>query len=329
MRLLRGSYPYAEICQLTYNFLPIFQEHPEAWNAVRQMPVSNSKISDYMQEWYNAVDEQDKVYVEKLANTIDISINRSPINIVTNDNSVNLTFTHKDDFSLTPINTINEWDGWRAGVWEKHPDGNITNKPVQYRGFPESNIWSHWMYAHATSFVKYNITDLKAFKYASYFGLASRDCGGAASMQFVAHVDSVEIYRSKELYLADHGVYIEFAIPQGAKNLTIEIDDLGNNGCDHYVLGEPKLFYTDGQVAGGADINADVNKDGYIDLYDVMIVRSGMQNTTTYNTDINNDGITDEADLLIVKMAAMEAIIAASPGKRKIKLTTWGAIKQR
>ncbi|MDE0397679.1 MAG: hypothetical protein OXL96_07755 [Candidatus Poribacteria bacterium] len=76
------------------------------------------------------------------------------------------------------------------------------------------------------------------------------------------------------------------------------------------------------------EIDADVNNDGYVDLYDVMIVRSGMQNSTSYDTDINNDGVTDENDLAIVKVKAMEAIIAASPPKPKFKLaTTWAEIK--
>ena len=75
-------------------------------------------------------------------------------------------------------------------------------------------------------------------------------------------------------------------------------------------------------------IDADVNDDGYVDLYDVMIVRSGMQNSVSYDTDINNDGVTDEVDLLIVKAKAMEAIAAASPRKRKVNITTWGNLKR-
>ncbi|MDE0401687.1 MAG: hypothetical protein OXL96_28160 [Candidatus Poribacteria bacterium] len=79
-----------------------------------------------------------------------------------------------------------------------------------------------------------------------------------------------------------------------------------------------------------SETDADVNDDGYVDLYDVMIVRSGMQNSTSYDTDINNDGVTDESDLAIVKLKAMEAIIAASPSKPKFKLaTTWASIKGR
>ena len=78
-----------------------------------------------------------------------------------------------------------------------------------------------------------------------------------------------------------------------------------------------------------SDIDVDVNDDGYVDLYDVLIVRSGMSSKTSYDTDLNNDGITDELDLAIVKAAAHAAIAAASPRKRKVNITTWGSIKSR
>ena len=77
------------------------------------------------------------------------------------------------------------------------------------------------------------------------------------------------------------------------------------------------------------EIDADVNNDGYVDLYDVLIVRSGMQRDVSYDTDLNDDGKTDEVDLLIVKALAIEAIAKASPSKRKIKITTWGSMKTR
>ncbi len=93
------------------------------------------------------------------------------------------------------------------------------------------------------------------------------------------------------------------------------------------ILDKHRAFYVIPAVKH-TTIDADVNDDGYIDLYDVLIVRSGMQNPISYDTDVNNDGITDEVDLLIVKAKAMEAIAAASPRKRKIKLTTWGAMKR-
>ena len=78
------------------------------------------------------------------------------------------------------------------------------------------------------------------------------------------------------------------------------------------------------------NIDADVNKDGYVDLADVIIVRSSMQNPTSYDTDVNGDGKTNEIDVLLVKAKAMEALAAAAPTLyiRK-KITTWGALKSR
>ena len=38
-----GVFRYDRVAQLSYKFLSIFEENPEAWNAVRQMPVSNAK----------------------------------------------------------------------------------------------------------------------------------------------------------------------------------------------------------------------------------------------------------------------------------------------
>ena len=82
-----------------------------------------------------------------------------------------------------------------------------------------------------------------------------------------------------------------------------------------------------------SEVAADVNNDGYVDLSDVLIVRSGMQNSTSYDTDLNDDGITDEIDLAIVKLAAIDSIAAAAPSSgrlrnRKVKIITWGAIKR-
>ena len=161
-QLLRDDYrnPFTHhltVLQLSYKFLPIFTDNPEAWNAVRQMPASHSKMSQYMQEWYKAVDPQDKPFVEAIATVMGISV--------------------------VPVVT--------------------------------------------------------------------------------------------------------------------------------------------------AAINADVNRDGYVNLSDVLIVKSSITYPSSYDTDVNNDGKTDEVDVLVVKAIAIEAIVAAAPSQRRIKLTTWGALKRR
>ena len=148
------------VAQLSYNFfLPIFEENPKAWNAVRKMPTSKGKMSEYMREWHQNVDNQDKRFVEAIAKEIGISV----------------------------------------------------------------------------------------------------DTGVVAST-----------------------------------------------------------------------INADVNNDGYVDLSDVLIVRSAIQNSVSYDTDVNGDGKTDEVDVLIVKAKAHAAIAAAAPSLiRRKKITTWGALKRK
>ena len=60
-------------------------------------------------------------------------------------------------------------------------------------------------------------------------------------MQFTAHADDIEIY-AQDMYLPDYGTYIEFEIPEDTKTLILNIRDMGQKDCDHYVLGEPKLF---------------------------------------------------------------------------------------
>lgn len=152
-----NAFTYARVAQLAHKFLPVFDEHPDAWNAVRQMPTSTAKMSKYMRIWYDTVDLDDKHVVKGIAEVMGIT------------------------------------------------------------------------------------------------------------------VESVVVFKDQ--------------------------------------------------------IDADVNGDGYVDLYDVMIVRSGMRSPVSYDTDVNNDGVTDVVDLLIVKAKAVEAITAASPSKPKTKLTTWGAIK--
>ena len=118
-----------------------------------------------------------------------------------------------------------------------------------------------------------------------------------------------------------------------SKDLSV-IDGVDTEKFDKIIRRSNDDEADDNDNGGNRDnINADVNADGYVDLSDVMIVRSGMQNSTSYDTDLNDDDITDEIDLAIVKLAAIDSIAAAAPSsgmlrKRKVKITTWGAIKR-
>lgn len=151
-------------------------------------------------------------------------------------------------------------------------------------------------------------TPVVAHEIGHAFGLAH------SLKRFILNSNSVDIMYQTQI--------VTRGIKDELKNYALNREDatfLNENG---------RLSIQKAYQDGSQGINADVNGDGYIDLYDVMIVRSGMQNPTTYDTDINNDGVTDENDLALVKLKAMEAIIAASPSKPRFKLTTtWGTLK--
>ena len=319
------------VAQLSYNFLPIFEENPEAWNAVRQMPASKGKISEYMQDWYENVDIQDKQFVEAIAREMGISVKNRELSELNVSSSLytNLTFFYKSENSIIPINKPHEWNGYPPiGTWEKTPDGKLDTKAAN-DNFDEMHEFSNWIYSHAPATIVYDISEIKSTSFGAYFLLPHPACGGAASMDFTAIADGVELY-SEDFYLDDYGSYIEFEIPNKTQILTIEIGDLGNQGCDHFVLGEPRIYHNNSvSTVSQNDIDADINDDGYVDLSDVLIVRSAIQNKNSYNTDINGDGITNEIDVLIVKAKAHEAIVAAAPRKIRLKLTTWANLKNR
>ena len=72
-----SNFNHTRFAQLSYKFLPIFEENPEAWNAVRQMPASDKKMNEYVKEWYNNVDVQDKRFVADIAQIMGISVGDS------------------------------------------------------------------------------------------------------------------------------------------------------------------------------------------------------------------------------------------------------------
>ncbi len=151
-----------------------------------------------------------------------------------------LTLTHKDSNSLIPINDFTEWDGWIAGVWEQRPDGTRTEQPPDFIKFPEMLIWEHWIYVHATSGLKYDISEIEASRFGAYFAITAQNCTGRVRISIYS--DKKIIYESEELRPEHNGMYIEANIPKGTEILTIFIAELTLPWCDHVGLGEPTLF---------------------------------------------------------------------------------------
>ena len=342
------------VSQLGYKLLPLFQKTPSGWNAVRQLPVSTLKMEQYMREWHDKVDILDKDFVSSIASLMDIDVTipfEEIVNQVENNaDHTKLAVNDESSSSITPINPESEWNGYFDYIGEKYVDGQITTPSGD--SFKEKDTLQHWFYSHAPAKFVYDISEINAMSFSCQVILPHPYCGGAASIEFIAKVDDIEIY-TQEIYLDDSGIHIKFDMTQGEK-FEIIIGDLGNKGCDHFVLGEPRVHHgTDSDKNESIDINTvittdtdendtdkeveidvcDVNQDGQIDLEDVKIVRSAMtQVLNDYNTDVNADGVTNNIDLNIVKLKAIEFIIAAAPSvvrpQSKI-ITTWGKIKKK
>ena len=46
--------------------LPLFEEEPSGWNAVRRFPASKSSLRDYLNEWVSEVEADDRPFVERI-----------------------------------------------------------------------------------------------------------------------------------------------------------------------------------------------------------------------------------------------------------------------
>ncbi|MDE0684140.1 MAG: NPCBM/NEW2 domain-containing protein, partial [Candidatus Poribacteria bacterium] len=126
-------------------------------------------------------------------------------------------------------------------LWEKTPDGLVPRTPNGL--FPADAFggedWTHFFYAHAPSRIVYDISGGNYESFHTHFHMPNL-CGNSIDVTF--HADTTEIYNAGILYIG-RGTEIEFDIPQGTKTLTLKVDDLGDPGCDHFVLGEPTLTH--------------------------------------------------------------------------------------
>ncbi len=240
--------------------------------------------------------------------------------------SMPLTFNDDNPDALTPKNNWTDWDGWGvAGVWEKTPKDSRPPKPHQYLNFPNMLTWDHWMYSHAPSRIVYDISAKNYTRFDSYFDLPNISCGGGASVEITCLADNVEIYDSGVLNLQDRNTHITFDIPENTNILTIKVSDVGNKGCDHFVFGEPRLFYeTQPETIVREELlqtldfshlkNIDVDGNGLVNIADLDIVISSLgkdvEEDTDPNPDINRDGVVTQVDVdLIIK----QLNVAAAP----------------
>ncbi len=172
-----------------------------------------------------------------------------------------------EDFFITPSNHPKEWTYY--GRWDneglieqKMPSGayykriiiDENNKDIGKLLWVLSTLtrrsefeYKYYMYAQGKSMVKYDISGKKYFRFEGQASLLPlRACGHHGTVEFIFYVDRKVLFRTGVIRGIEqkNPIYVVFDIPQDSQTLTIEVSNGGDDvGCDHWVLGDAKLFY--------------------------------------------------------------------------------------
>ena len=163
------------------------------------------------------------------------------------ENITRLTITNNDPGSIVPINNRWQWGQHLvnrkqgASIWERTPDGKLDIRPDGFVYPTGHEDWDWFFYSHANSLI---VWDIRGKEYESFKTkiFLPNPCGDVVNVEVTFLVDFVEeIYNSGELRGKDSGKLINFDIPEGAKSLSVEVFDLDEPACDHYILANPHL----------------------------------------------------------------------------------------
>ena len=62
---------------IALRLLPLFEQYPEGWNAVRNLPTSEEKIGQHLKEWKEQVHPCDRTFITKIESTLGLGNLRS------------------------------------------------------------------------------------------------------------------------------------------------------------------------------------------------------------------------------------------------------------
>jgi hypothetical protein len=165
---------------------------------------------------------------------------------------------------LKPKNSAAEWMGWGGPL---DTDNASIGEGVGTRNFITigGTRFARGIGTHGLAKFVFDLTGGAYAKFAGFVGMddekdgpagfANPDCGHGGTSEFIFSVDGKEMAKSGVLKGVDAGKQvdaklIEFAIPAGAKELTISVADGGDGiGCDHADIGDPKLILAGGPTS--------------------------------------------------------------------------------
>ena len=219
-----------------------------------------------------------------------------------------LTLSHDSPDALIPTNPSTQWAGWREYVWERKPGKSLPRRPNGFMD-PEKSVqyyddWEYFFYSHAESRIVYDLSGGRYTRFEADFDMPN-PCGNIASLEIVFLADDKEVYNSGLLRGGQaRNTHIAFDIPDNTQTLTISVSDGGDgNGCDHFILAEARLLHAEETVVEKQS-NRDVNRDGIVNLVDLVMVaaRYGEKiiGNPPPNPDVNRDGIVDIKDITLI-----------------------------
>ena len=68
--LRENEYQRDKNALVAYQLLPIFENTPTGWNAIRHLPNSTGFLADYLVDWHASVDSADKPFIERLSSVL-------------------------------------------------------------------------------------------------------------------------------------------------------------------------------------------------------------------------------------------------------------------
>ena len=154
---------------------------------------------------------------------------------------------------LNPKNARLNWTGWGGPI-------DTDNATIGHGAGQRNEIVIGGVYfarglgTHTNAKIVYDLTGGDYVRFEAYIGMSDEqdpaNCGHAGSGLFTFNIDGRLVFQSDLIQGSVNGqnvppIHVVFAIPTGARELEIIVDEDENNGCDHATIADAKLLDAD------------------------------------------------------------------------------------